>query len=63
VAHSGVDEIAVTGMEDPTLADSHSEEMRLQIITAMESGELILLQENHGKIFCVRILMLEASSI
>jgi hypothetical protein len=63
VAHSGVDETAVTGMKDPTLADSHSEGMRLQTVTAMESGELILLQENHGKILCVRILILEASSI
>lgn len=63
VARSGVDETAVTGMQDPNLGDSLLEGMRLQTITAMESGELILLQEKHGKIFCVRILILEASSI
>lgn len=63
MAHTGVDETAVSGMEAPTLADSHSEGMKLQTITAMESGELIRLQENHGKIFCVRILILGVSSI
>jgi hypothetical protein len=53
----------MTGMWDPTLGDSLLEGMRLQTITAMESGELILLQEKHGRIFCVRILILEALSI